>query len=638
MKKKKKEPIHVAFDTETFYRPGYSITDEGTRGYVEHDDFDCYLVTLANKEIKIALHPKEVEWEQFDGATFYCHNASFDQAVFLQMQVLGIVPDIKVNFVCTADMCAYFQLPRNLAGALKAMFDYEMPKAMRDWMKGKTWEDAVAEGKSEELLKYGIDDAIWCWKLVEALYHLWPENEKFLSQLTRAMGWEGLPMAEPKLREAVKSMEKGIWEVQRKLPWVGEIDPDTKKEYALYSKKGLSVYLNKLGLEPPKSLAKDSSDCDNWIKQHGTVCSYVADLQTYNRMTKHYKSLKRMLERTGENNRMSYGLKLYGATATHRWSGESGWNAQNMPRSAQFGQDIRGMICAPDGHQLIVSDSAQIEPRTIAKIVGDKAFLESCSAGISPYEAHARLSMGWTGGTLKNEDPEMYALAKTRVLGLGYGAGWKKFLDTIAAQGMLSILEGPYDFNDEKAFLSFLEYVTSQSHFIEVYENSTYNERRNMINAWLQVMDFRRKNPLIKQAWDAHAEAYNHVGGTGGDYDINLPSGRVMRFFRVRPELQGYSCTHAKGDKRRLREYGPSLFQKSVQATARDIFASQLCLLAKRGVKVVLHVHDEIVAEVKEDEVDKKSEIIRECMTTAPSWWPDIPLETSLEVTKTYLK
>jgi hypothetical protein len=246
--------------------------------------------------------------------------------------------------------------------------------------------------------------------------------------------------------------------------------------------------------------------------------------------------------------------------------------------------------------------------------------------------------MGWTGGTLKKEDPELYALAKTRVLGLGYGSGWAKFLDTIAAQGMTQILDMDFDKSDENDFLSFLEYVPNQHHHIEVYDRATLRERRHMVNSWIQVMDFRRKNRHIKASWDDHARAVAKVGGKGGTYEIPLLSGRSIKFFSVRPELQGYSCKHADGEKRRVREYGSSLFQKSVQATARDIFAYQMDLIAQQGIKIILHVHDEIVAEVPNSELDKSVEIIRECMTTAPPWAKNIPLDTSVEVTKTYLK
>tara|TARA_R100001463_G_scaffold107398_1_gene161968 strand:+ start:1119 stop:3026 length:1908 start_codon:yes stop_codon:yes gene_type:complete len=632
-----KEPIICAFDTETDYSTDYSIVHAGTRGYVEDERFNCYLCTFANDDFTEAEAPQDIDWLKYQGATFFCHNASFDQRVFEQMQKLKIIPQIDVTFVCSADMCAYFQLPRNLAGATKAMFDYEMPKDMRSWMKNRSWQDAVDEGKAKDLLQYGIDDAIWTWKLVKELYQYWPELERRLSHMTREMGWAGLAMDVPKMAEAEAELEKRAWELRGKLPWIGEIDPDTKKEFAVQSKKGLAIYLRQQGLVAPKSLARDSDDCKKWILKHGDKCSYVADMQSLTRVTKHLATVKKMMERTVDG-RMSYGLKLYGATATHRWSGESGWNAQNMPRSVKYGVDIRSLIKAPEGYTYIVADSAQIEPRTIAKLVGDEDFLIRCSEGLSPYQAHAELTMGWQGGVLKNEDPELYALAKTRVLGLGYGSGWAKFLSTIASQGMTSVLDMPYDKTDENDFLSWLEYVPNQHHHIEVYNQSDRHHRRHMVNAWVQVMDFRKKNPKIKSSWDAHAHAFAKAAETGGNYEIPLLSGRVMKFFRVRPELQGYSCTHASHDKRRLREYGSSLFQKSVQATARDIFAFQLDQLYQRGIKVVLHVHDEIVAEVPLDNLEEQKAIIKECMTTAPEWASDVPLDTSIEITTTYLK
>jgi DNA polymerase I-like protein with 3'-5' exonuclease and polymerase domains len=633
----KKEPIICAFDTETDYSTDYSIVYAGTRGYVEDERFNCYLCTFANDDFTEAEHPKDIDWFKYQGATFFCHNASFDQRVFGQMQELKIIPPIEVTFICSADMCAYFQLPRSLAGAVKTLFDYDMPKDMRTWMKNRSWQDAVDEGKAKALLKYGIDDAIWTWKLVKELYPLWPELERRLSHMTREMGWEGLPMDTPKLREAEVELEKKAWALRNSLPWIGEVDPDTRKEYATQSKKGLAVYLKQQGLVPPKSLAKDSDECNSWILRHGDKCSYVADMQTLTRITKHLATIRKMLDRT-QNGRMSYGLKQYGATATHRWSGESGWNAQNMPRTIKYGVDIRSLIKASDGMEFIVADSAQIEPRTIAKIVGDVDFLTRCSQGQSPYQAHAELTMGWSSGILKEQDPELYALAKTRVLGLGYGSGWAKFLDTITAQGMVSVLDMPYDYKDEKDFLSWLEFVPSQHHYIETYNQADGDDKRHMVNAWVQVMDFRKKNPLIKNAWDAHATAFAKAAGEEREYEIPLLSGRVMKFFNIRSELQGYSCKHAKGDKRRVREYGSSLFQKSVQATARDIFAFQLDLLDQRGIKVVLHVHDEIVAEVPTEKLEESQMIIKECMTTAPPWASDIPLDSSLEVTKTYLK
>ena len=635
---KKKTPIICALDTEIDYDDKVSLKHLSTRQVVEHPRFNCYMVSLANDDFSRACHPKDVNWEDFEGATFICHNASFDQYVFEQLQKEGIIPPINVEFICSADMVTYFQLPRPLAWVTKVLFKHDMPKDMRDWMKGKSWEDAVNEGKAEALLKYAEDDAIWTWRLYKKLYKKWPESERILSKINREMCWEGLPIDQRSLRKALKHMEKQIWEIQQRLPWYEVVDPDTKKPYALTGKKGLNTYLQKEGFPTITSTAKTSNECNEWIEKHGARCSYVADFQTMGRIQKHYAALKKLYERTDDRSRFSYSLIQYGVPSTQRWKGAGGWSVHNgFPRAVQYGVDLRSMVRAPKGHKLIVSDLGQIEPRCSAFITNDKDALESFKKGVHPYQYHAETTMNWTGGSLKKEDPNQYALAKERVLALGYGVGWARLLKSARDNGFGEMMNLEVDKSDENAFLNFLEKVPSQSHFIDQYDIAPKSEKRAMVNAWIQVMDFRRKSPLIKQLWDHHAAEFQKCAGSAKTYEIKLPSGRVMKFFRPRGELDGISCTHTQGNKMRVREYGASLYQKSIQATARDVFAYHLGLLHKEGIKVIMHVHDEIVAEVEDKKVDESLEIIRQVMTTTPPW-ADIPLECDAVVTDTYLK
>ena len=634
----KKKPIICAFDTEIEYDSEYSLKHMSTRQVVEHEKFVCYLCTFANDDFTEAGAPEDIDWLKYDGATFICHNASFDQYVFEQLQEDEIIPKIEVNFICSADMVSYFQLPRYLAGAVQVVLGHDMPKDMRDWMKGKSWDDAVEAGKAKELLKYGIDDAIWTWKLYKKLYKDWPEDERALSKINREMCWEGLPIDVKGLRSALKSLEKKMWEIQKKLPWVDAVDPDTKKTYAVTGKKGLNTYLKKEGLPPIKSTAKDSDECDEWISNYGARCSYVADFQSLVRINKHYASLKKMYERVDSRFRFSYGLLQYGVPSTQRWRGTGGWSVHNgFPREAQYGVDIRAMLRAPKGHSLIVCDLSQIEPRCSSFITEDYEALEAFEKGMSPYEYHAAATMNWEGKSLKKEDPNMYALAKERVLSLGYGVGWSRFMQSARNYGFGSVLEQKFDKFDENSFLQFLEKVPNQQHFIDIYDVATENDKRCMVNAWIQVMDFRKKSPKIKALWDFHSRGFSEAASEGLDYKIELPSGRMMKFFRPRAELQGISCTHVRGDKFRTREYGASLYQKSIQATARDVFAFHLKKLHDEGVKVIMHVHDEVVVEVKNSKVDETKELVQQVMTTPPPW-ARIPLQAEAVVSETYFK
>ena len=640
MTKKKKHPIICAFDTEVIYdtRNKYSIGTMGSRQFVEDPRHDCYLCQFANDDFTEAAHPSDIDWFKYQGATFICHNASFDEAQFIAMVEKKVIPPIDVTFICSADMCSYFQLPRALAQAVKVVFKHDMPKEMRDWMNGKTWQDAVDEGKSKELLEYGINDVIWTWKLYKKLYKKWPEIEREISRISREMSWEGLPVDVKLLRKSIKSMEKQIWEIQQRLPWHDQIDPDTKKPYAITGKKGLNTYLKKEGLPTIKSTAKDSTECEEWITTYGARCTYVSDFQTLVRINKHYSTLKTLLERVDSRDRFTYSLLYCGVPSTQRFKGAGGWSVHNaFPREVKYGVDVRSMIRAPKGHKLIVSDLSNIEPRCAAKICGDEEALQAYFEGANPYQYHAEETMNWTGGQVKKEDPALYALAKERVLSLGYGVGWQKFLSRARQFGFGDVFDKEYDKFDENSFIRFLDNVPSQAHLVDVFDAADDYEKRCMVNAWIQVMDFRAKQPLIKGLWDKHAENFGKAAGSGKKYEIPLLSGRKMTFFKPRSELQGISCKHTEGGKERRREYGASLYQKSVQATARDVFIFHLYNLHQRGVKVIMHVHDEVVVEAKESEVEATADIIKEVMTTSPPW-AELPLESDCVITDTYLK
>ncbi|NTW88712.1 MAG: hypothetical protein HGB26_06220 [Desulfobulbaceae bacterium] len=73
----------------------------------------------------------------------------------------------------------------------------------------------------------------------------------------------------------------------------------------------------------------------------------------------------------------------------------------------------------------------------------------------------------------------------------------------------------------------------------------------------------------------------------------------------------------------RLETYGPKLTENVVQAVARDILAHSMVALDAAGYPIVLHVHDEIVAEVPTDH--GSVEEFEEIMGRMPEWaagWP----------------
>ena len=627
----------AALDFETFYSKDYSIQGSSTYQYVHHPEFDAYLVSIWSPEHSYVGRTDEFkDWKKFEGYTFIAHNASFDQRCFERCQELGIIPDIDVSWVCTADMCVYFQYQSNLKGSAKEILGVSMDKEVRNNMKGKTWDDMIAMDESKAVLQYALDDAKYTYQIWEKLWPLWPETERLLSHQTRTMAYRGLPVDLRKVEDGVDKLEGHLFEAKTSLPWYGEIDPDTKKEYVVYSKKAMAIECRKAGVEPPKSLAKDSEELANWIKEHGDKLTFVSAMQNYNRINMHLQRTKSVKERLTDEGRMSYNLKYFGADATGRWCGDAGFNVQNMPRDTKYGVNIRNVVSPAKGKTLVISDLSQIEPRLTAFLAGDDDFLELVSKGMSPYEAHARQTMGWTGGKLKDEDPELYLLAKVRVLQLGYGSGWFKFAETVKAYGQTQILDSSFSRQDELRFQEFAKKY--QPGKFSAYSNLSADERRQWVNAYIQVQDFRDKNPKITSSWKNLDKRLKTSANEGDDFKIEIPSGRTLNYFRCRHEPDGVTCATQKGSIRRTKMYGANLFQNSVQALARDCFGFILKNLYDGGYDVVLHVHDEVVVEVEEENAEEIKNEIQKIMMTGPEWMKDVPLSSDAIISKEYTK
>ena len=100
--------------------------------------------------------------------------------------------------------------------------------------------------------------------------------------------------------------------------------------------------------------------------------------------------------------------------ATGRFSSRNP-NLQNVPApGSEYGKLIRNLFVAPEGHQLVVADYSQIEPRMIASFSKDPVMLETYRAGGDIYTA-----IGETMGVDRKA-------GKVLVLSIAYGVGADK--------------------------------------------------------------------------------------------------------------------------------------------------------------------------------------------------------------------
>jgi len=291
--------------------------------------------------------------------------------------------------------------------------------------------------------------------------------------------------------------------------------------------------------------------------------------------------------------------------------------------------------------KMIVSDLSQIEPRVLSWLINDVVALRAMADGDSPYVAHAKSTMGWDGGDLKKENPGMYALAKVRVLGLGYGAGWLKFITMAKSMAGLDITKDDPKFEQKKTRdgeLCWNEDGTPKM-------RSGYGATSRRI-----VKEFRDSNPGIVALWRKLDEGFK--AACGGDFRMELPSGRTMVYRDVRSEWRLVPETDDDGEptgtmKRKLVYtadvggmrsvfYGGLLCENLVQATARDVFAFHVVLLSRTpGIRVLFTVHDEAVCECASYIT---AEMVSDIMSTCPPWLRGCPISAEANEVPCYCK
>ena len=323
-------------------------------------------------------------------------------------------------------------------------------------------------------------------------------------------------------------------------------------------------------------------------------------------------------------------LQFYGANRTGRWAGRL-VQVQNLPqnhiedlelarrlvREGRFedvemlydstpkvlSELIRTAFVPEPGCRFVVADFSAIEARVLAWLAGERWRLEVFSSHGKIYEAsasamfHVPIEEVTKGSSLRQK-------GKIAELGLGYGG---------AAGALVSM--GALDMGLSE------------------------DDLPPLVAAW------RRANPHIAQFWwdvdKAAVEAVTkraktRAGRIGFEYRsgilfVMLPSGRKLAYVKPRMAVnkfgrEGLTYEGILENKKwgRIETYGPKLVENIVQGTARDLLAEAMLRVERKGYPIVMHCHDEIIAEVPEGmgSVEEMCEV----MAVRPSWAEGLPL------------
>lgn len=719
----------ISIDFETYYSTEFSVTDLGYYKYARDPRCDKYLISVCDGTEAWAGEPKDFNFDSLEGATLVSHNSSFDEEIALAAKEQGqfVVPGLSTfdmkHWHCSLNMSAYLWNVRSLADACRVGLGIDVDKGVRDRAKGETVADMKREGWWDDMLRYARLDAQYCWQLWEKHNAKWPDFERRLSRLTIDQGRHGIRIDVKALDEGLALMRNVIHTAQQNLPWVN-------RGKAPASPIGLADECRAVGIPPPPVKAHDPEAAEAWEIEHAPKHKFVMALRNLRKAKKTLATLETIKQRIRDDDTVAFSLKYAGAH-TLRWAGDAGWNLQNQNKLPLFVTpdssfifdkkqeaaldeefcaehatcagtlksgikffNMRGLIVARPGMNLAPVDLAQIEPRVLNYLVGNTSLLDKIREGMGIYEAFARTSLGWNKGKLKDEDKKLYALSKADVLGLGFRAGWEKFITVAWIMAGLDITEGDEEFAlaasvdkeiharwrvdmpkepwqyDDTAVSRFGVPALGGVPAADSEEKCVFvpkKRKRNGVEveeivalpvygmrSRVTVQQFRENNPLNVAIWEKFDEML--ANSCGEDLVVTGPHGGSLTYRKVRRERRKMvskdtgeeyetNVYTAEIGGRRYVLHGGVLTENLVQWVARMVFAERMLALHDKlqaedpRQRVLFSVHDEAVPEIliPADEKARAKEI-EQTMSVTPEWLSGCPLGAECKIVDRYVK
>lgn len=309
---------------------------------------------------------------------------------------------------------------------------------------------------------------------------------------------------------------------------------------------------------------------------------------------------------------------------------------------------VRGYLIARDDHVYIGADLVNIEGVVLSWLANEKWKLQAffdffAGRGHDLY----LLSAGRIYGVEPDQAKPHRQIGKVSELALGYGGG-KGAFQSMAVNYGVKVADDQAE--DIKAM-----WRKANPAIVQFWAALEYAAKAAIETPGRLVKADRYYNWELKRVieLDIPAERLIAFRVSGSFLWCRLPSGRVLCY--PYPEIQNVmkpwgselpSVTFMGVDGRqksktfnkwvRLSTYGGSLAENVTQAVARDVLVDGMLELDKRKYPIVLHVHDEAVAECQKDfgSIDE----VEQVMVSSSPWAAGMPLKAKGFMGKRYRK
>lgn len=275
---------------------------------------------------------------------------------------------------------------------------------------------------------------------------------------------------------------------------------------------------------------------------------------------------------------------------------------------------VRSCIRAPQGKKFLIADLSAIENRVLAWLSGCEPMLQIYRDGLDPYKSFGVELFNKPYDEITKAERQ---LCKPVVLGAGYGLGGGQ---ERTLQNGQRVKTGLWKYAESMGVkLSQDEAKRMVRVFRDSYAEVIYYWSF-LEDAFLAAYKTRKRQQVGALFFTADADAVR----------ILLPSGRSIHFlnahaWRGADGLHMSFDGHRAGGWGRVTTYGGRLTENVVQAVARDVLAEGMLRAEEEFMPIVLHVHDELVAEVPLYS-GLVADDLCEVMSAPIDWAPGLPL------------
>lgn len=643
---------HLDFET----RSGADLKDFGAHLHVTHEWAGMWCIGYAfDDEPVTVIQPTEAGLFLYrvleEEPLFVAHNAQFEWQVWNSILTRYGFPKLPIErFRCTMAAGYAMSLPGSLddmSAALgiaegKDMVGHRLavqmakPRAVENG--GPVWWDTPE--KRERLEAYCKQDVVLEREVYKRLRPL-PEAEQRIWCLDAAINERGVFVDEPAAKTALAVVQRQQVEECAKVWHLtgGEVNGPSEV-------KRLTEWITAHGVDIPSLAKQDIIDTLATVDMPPLTREVIEIRQTFAKTST--AKVDRMISNRGRDGRLR-GLFQYHAANTGRWGGRR-IQPHNLPRPtieqteieeiitalsnspspeaaqqyisvfhgpplARVADCLRGLLRAEPGKKLYAGDFANIEGRVLAWLAGEVWKLEAFrafDAGTGPdlYLVSASRIYRKPVESYNKKSPERQ-IGKTAELALGYQGG----------VGAFQSMAKNYGCRVSDAEADGIKVAWRNAH------PATKRYWYDLEAAAVQAID----NPgLTFQAGASYAQVRFRV--VGSFLWCAIPSGRALCY--PYPHLEEYESEW--GLKKEIRyksvglnyqwgvcsTYGGSLAENITQAVARDVLAEAMMRIDANGWPIVLHVHDEIVAEAVSGNLDEYLSL----MKLAPTWAAGLPI------------